>query len=104
MISYSKSMLKKLIQKLFGAKREKSAEAEKEENEWVPVDVKSPEELCDVNPDTQSPDAIKQHLAVLYKRHNSAVSSLNPQLRDEAKQMLEAIAECRARYVDDTKS
>jgi hypothetical protein len=47
-----------------------------------------------------SRDTIKKRLAALYKRHNNAVSSLKPELREEAAQMLDAIVECRERYID----
>lgn len=70
-------------------------------DEWAPESpTVSPEELCEIDPGTMSREAIRKHLAVLYKRHNNAVSSLNPELRAEALQMLDAIVECRLRYVD----
>lgn len=60
----------------------------------------SPEEICGIDPEVMSKEKIKKKLAKLYKRHNEAVSSLNPELRQEARQMLEAIVDCRKRYVD----
>ena len=45
-------------------------------------------------------DAIRAHLAILYRRHNAAAASLNADLRDEAEQMLDAIVTCREAYVD----
>ena len=38
--------------------------------------------------------------ADLFRRHNSAEASLNPELRDEARVMLDAIVVCRQKYVD----
>ena len=71
------------------------------QSEWVPQQQGvTPEEMCGIDPSTMSREAIRKALAVLYKRHNSAVSSLNPELREEAKGMLDAIVECRERYVD----
>lgn len=60
----------------------------------------SPEEICGIDPESMSADSIRDTLAKLYKRHNEAVSSLNPELRQEARLMLEAIVDCRKRYVD----
>ena len=82
---------KKKVPKL---KAPKAVAAKK--NEWLTP----PEELCGIDPNTMSRDTIRHILAALYKRHNSAVSSLNPELRAEARQMLDAIVECRIRYID----
>ncbi len=62
---------------------------------------KTPEELCGIDPDTMSRETIRHILAALHKRHNAAASSLNPLLRAEARDMLDAIVECRIKYVDD---
>ncbi len=59
----------------------------------------TPEALCEIEP-TMERDEIRKKLASLYKRHNQAASSLNPELREEAEQMLEAIVHCREKYVD----
>ena len=43
---------------------------------------------------------MRAHLAKLYRRHNRAASSLNPDLRVQAERMLDAIVEVRHRYLD----
>lgn len=91
-------MLKKLLSILFGSKNKDESLGEEE---WVPKHDKTPEELCEIDPNTMTPEAIKLHLAKLYKRHNDAVSSMKPELRAEARYMLEAIVVCRQRYVDE---
>lgn len=94
-------MIKKIISKFLGSKKTQEPEPQVVV-ESEPVEPVVPvEQLCGINPATQSPAEIKQHLAVLYKRHNSAVSSMKPELREEGMEMLEAIAECRAKYVDE---
>lgn len=59
----------------------------------------SAEELCDLR-DGMTEDEMRAHLAKLYRRHNRAASSLNPELRDQAERMLDAIVEVRHRYLD----
>jgi hypothetical protein len=58
----------------------------------------SPEELCGVNKSMTKAE-IEDRLAVLYRRHNRAASSLDPVMRDEAEAMLEAIATIKEKYV-----
>ena len=60
----------------------------------------TPEELCEINPETMNTEEIRSHLKKLYKRHNEAAASLNEELRNEAEAMLDAIVECRGKYVD----
>ena len=61
----------------------------------------TPEALCGLDDlDNMDSTAVKAHLAKLYKRHNDAAGSLDPELRAEAEQMLDAIAHCREKYVD----
>ncbi|MEM6915896.1 MAG: hypothetical protein AAF491_04945 [Verrucomicrobiota bacterium] len=60
----------------------------------------TPESLCGIDPAEMDRDEIKSILAQLYKRHNQAAGSLNPELREEAEQMLDAIVHCREKYVD----
>ncbi len=61
----------------------------------------SPEQICGLeNPEAMDKAEIKSHLAGLYRRYNQAVSSLNAEQRIEAEEMLEAIAECREKWVD----
>ena len=58
----------------------------------------SAEQLCGIQPGMQLPE-IKDHLAMLYRRHNRAASSLDENLRAEAEIMLDAIVECREKYL-----
>lgn len=60
----------------------------------------TPESLCGIDPGKMDRDEIRKTLAQLYKRHNQAAGSLNPELREEAEQMLDAIVHCREKYVD----
>ncbi len=58
----------------------------------------SPESLCGItNKMTQA--AILEQLAVLYRRHNRAASSLDPDISAEAEIMLEAIATLKETYL-----
>jgi len=59
-----------------------------------------PEALCEIDPDKMTKEEIKEHLKKLYKRHNEAAASLNKDLRNEAEKMLDAIVECRGKYID----
>lgn len=59
----------------------------------------SAEQRCEINPDTMDAEEIRQHLKKLYKRHNEAAASLNKELRIEAENMLDAIVECRTKYI-----
>jgi len=60
----------------------------------------SVEELCEIDPKTMNREEIRAHLKILYKRHNEAAASLNEELRKEAETMLDAIVECRGKYID----
>ncbi|MBP6602699.1 MAG: hypothetical protein KA250_12890 [Verrucomicrobiales bacterium] len=60
----------------------------------------SPEGVCGINPAKMDRDQIRAHLAMLYKRHNNAASSLDADLRKEAEQMLDAIVHCREKYIE----
>ena len=46
-------------------------------------------------------DQIRKRLAELFRRHNQAEASLDPELREEARIMLDAIVVCREKYVDE---
>ena len=63
----------------------------------------TPEALCELDLDKMDREAIKDHLAKLYKRHNNAAGSLNTELREEAERMLDAVTHCREKYVDVVK-
>jgi len=58
----------------------------------------SPEVLCGLTPGMTT-DEIRDQLAVLYKRHNRAASSLEADLREEAELMLDAIVRCRETFL-----
>lgn len=57
-----------------------------------------PEELCGLTPG-MTPEEIRDHLAMLYKRHNRAASSLEADLREEAEVMLDAVVRCRETFL-----
>ena len=57
------------------------------------------EELCGLT-DGMTHEELREHLAKLYRRHNRAASSLNPELRSEAERMLDAIVEVRHTYLE----
>lgn len=61
----------------------------------------TPESMCGIDPSKMDREEIRATLAKLYKRHNHAAGSLNPELREEAEQMLDAIVHCREKYVED---
>ncbi|MDF1815426.1 MAG: hypothetical protein P1V20_24710 [Verrucomicrobiales bacterium] len=95
-------MLKRFFN-LLGSKPNKQPNGARpgKSSEWTPREQSvSPEELCGIDPHTMSQEMIRKTLAKLYKRHNAAVSSLNPELREEAVVMLDAIVDCRERYID----
>jgi hypothetical protein len=56
------------------------------------------EDLCGLR-DGMTRVELADHLADLYRRHNRAASSLDPKLRREAEVMLDAIVECRQKYL-----
>lgn len=58
----------------------------------------SPEVLCGVNK-SMPKEEIQEKLAVLYRRHNRAASSLDAKMRQEAEIMLEAIATMKEKYL-----
>jgi hypothetical protein len=79
-------------------------EKRREKSEAYPVEGifgrLTPEALCEIDPSKMAPDEVRRRLAVLYKRHNHAAGSLDPERRAEAERMLEAIVHCREKYVD----
>ncbi len=58
----------------------------------------SAETLCGVNT-SMAKEEIKEKLAVLYRRHNRAASSLDAKMREEAEIMLEAIAAMKEKFL-----
>ena len=65
----------------------------------VPPPTATAEELCNLT-DGMTHEELRDHLAKLYRRHNRAASSLNPELRLEAERMLDAIVEVRHTYLE----
>jgi hypothetical protein len=59
----------------------------------------TPESLCGILP-TMSTEEIAAQLAMLYRRHNRAASSLAANLREEAEIMLDVIAAMKQKYLD----
>lgn len=57
-----------------------------------------PEQLCGLTPE-MTQDQIREHLALLYRRHNRAASSLDATLRTEAEVMLNAVVRCREKLL-----
>jgi hypothetical protein len=57
----------------------------------------SPEELCGVT-SGMNKDQIRSRLAMLYRRHNRATSSLDAKLREEAERMLNAVVAVREKH------
>jgi len=57
-----------------------------------------PEEICGLTPG-MSTEEIRDHLAMLYRRHNRAASSLDADLREEAEIMLDAVVRCRETFL-----
>lgn len=57
-----------------------------------------PEDLCGLTPG-MTPEEIRDHLALLYRRHNRAASSLEGELREEAEIMLDAVVRCRETFL-----
>ncbi len=57
-----------------------------------------PEQLCGISA-TMTQDQIREHLAMLYRRHNRAASSLDAHLREEAEIMLDAVVHCREKLL-----
>jgi hypothetical protein len=63
----------------------------------LPARNATPEELCGIT-SGMTADEIRARLAQLYQRHNRAASSFDPELREEAEQMLETVAGLRDKY------
>ena len=58
----------------------------------------SPEQLCGITPDMTG-EQVSAQLAMLYRRHNRAASSLEAGLREEAEIMLDVVAAMRQKYL-----
>jgi hypothetical protein len=65
-----------------------------------PIDrTARPEDLCGIVPGMKA-EQIRDHLAMLYRRHNRAAASLDAGLREEAELMLDAIVQCREKFLE----
>ncbi|CAN5460435.1 hypothetical protein BH23VER1_BH23VER1_24570 [soil metagenome] len=78
------------------AKRQWEERAAREINPKLPG-----EELCELR-DGMTHAELREHLSLLYRRHNRAASSLDPKLRREANIMLDAIVAMRQKYLGDS--
>lgn len=102
------------LKDMFGGKHAEGSQANpasgsqpvpKAKAEWQQNAAKSldptlpPEHLCQLR-DGMTAQELQEQLSLLYKRHNRAASSLDPKLRKEAEIMLDAIVECRKKYLD----
>lgn len=67
------------------------------EPEPEPEVILTAAERCGITHD-MDPQQVRQQLAFLYRRYNRAASSLNANLRVEARQYLDAIAELREQH------
>lgn len=61
------------------------------------VAPQTPEDLCEVN-SKMPKDQIQARLKLLYRRFNRSASSLDPKIRSEADQMLNAIVLVREKH------
>lgn len=59
----------------------------------------TPEQLCGITPE-MSKEEISAQLALLYRRHNRAASSLEANLREEAEIMLDVVAAMRQKHLN----
>jgi hypothetical protein len=76
-----------------------TAKQEWEKNATRSIDqLASPEDLCGITPD-MTQEQISAQLAMLYRRHNRAASSLEAHLRAEAEVMLDMVARMRQKYL-----
>ena len=62
-----------------------------------PAMPKTPEYLCEITPKMQR-DQIQAQLKLLYRRYNRSASSLDPKIRAQADQMLDAIVIVREKH------
>jgi hypothetical protein len=87
-----------LLDKLSGAPPvQAEKKKEKERPRPAPAPSISPEEVCGVT-SGMNKDQVRARLALLYRRHNRASSSLDAKLRAEAEKMLSAIVQVREKH------
>jgi hypothetical protein len=75
-----------------GGRAEKQAAASKAPAQKKPA--RNPEEMCGITP-KMSKEQIGAQLKLLYRRYNRGASSLDPKVREEADQMMDAIVAVR---------
>ena len=86
------------------ARKPDAAAPPKAREEWAKQAAQSinpqatPEQLCGIVPG-MTPEQISAQLAILYRRHNRAASSLEASLREEAEIMLDVIATMRQKHL-----
>jgi hypothetical protein len=85
------------FKKLFSGDQPSNKRGKQEKKPKVDASM-SPEQLCGITAN-MAPADIKEHLALLYRRHNHAASSLDESLRAESEIMLDAIVTCRDKYL-----
>jgi hypothetical protein len=73
------------------------SEKKKERARVAPTPTLSPDELCGITP-SMNKDQVRGRLAMLYRRHNRATSSLDAKMRAEAEKMLGAIVLVREKH------
>jgi len=87
-----------LLDKLSGAPPvQAEKKKEKERPRTAPIPSVSPEEICGIT-SGMNKDQVRARLAMLYRRHNRASSSLDAKLRVEAEKMLDAIVLVREKH------
>lgn len=92
-------MITSTFKKLFSGSADGKKQNKKRKSSSPKVDAsQSPEQLCGIT-SSMKPEEIREHLALLYRRHNRAASSLDDTLRAEAEIMLDAIVACREKYI-----
>jgi len=80
-------------------KAEKKSEKKAEKKKFFAKKTPSisPEELCGIT-SSMDKDQVRSRLAMLYRRHNRATSSLDAKLREEAERMLTAVVAVREKH------
>ncbi len=87
-----------------GTEKPGAAASPKAKEEWAKQAARrinpgaTPEQLCGIEPG-MTQEQISGQLAILYRRHNRAASSLEASLREEAEIMLDVIASMRQKHL-----
>ena len=86
-----------ILDKLSGTPAPPEKKKEKAKPHVAPTPSLSPEEICGVT-SAMNKDQVRSRLAMLYRRHNRASSSLDAKMRAEAERMLGAIVLVREKH------